>query len=57
VQLQNGTSRLWFLTISSFACLVQVKSMCQIALKKDYAYIDTVGVDDEETHIKVGPHT
>lgn len=31
--------------------------MCQIALKKDYAYIDTVGVDDEETHIKVGPHT
>ena len=39
------------------ACLVQVKSMCQIALKKDYAYIDTVGVDDEETHIKVGPNT
>jgi len=31
----------------------EVKSMCQIALKKDYAYIDTVGVDDEETHIKV----
>jgi hypothetical protein len=30
-----------------------VKSMCKIALKSNYAYIDTVGEDDEETHVKV----
>lgn len=27
--------------------------MCKIALKSNYAYIDTVGEDDEETHVKV----
>ncbi|KAG0564623.1 hypothetical protein M758_8G120800 [Ceratodon purpureus] len=31
----------------------EVKSMCKIALKSNYAYIDTVGEDDEETHVKV----
>ncbi|XP_024359524.1 DEAD-box ATP-dependent RNA helicase 26 [Physcomitrium patens] len=31
----------------------EVKSMCEIALKKGYTYIDTVGEDNVETHMKV----
>lgn len=27
--------------------------MCEIALKKGYTYIDTVGEDNVETHMKV----
>lgn len=30
-----------------------MKSMCEIALKKGYTYIDTVGEDNVETHMKV----